>query len=308
MRGVFGWALPLAGTVLFYGLAGGVYKQAAITFGQFCLLFVAVKVVVNLSAWALAGRRSLFEPESRQFVKFAMLGQLINGVAWMFYFLAFSMPDSSAAIVQTVTAAYTAFAVVLALLFLRERLAVWQGLGVALVIAAGLILGGSGQTGSTEFRLGWFGASLITLFCWGVAVVLFKHAYNQPGADDYRLFVTNVIGMAVILGPYGLYDLSRTPPDWSPGSLGLGLVVVTLYALGDLTLFAAIGRGPAAIVSPLSGLYPLPTILYAFLVLKETITVPQQWAMLMCLVAIPLVAISPAPTRTEAEAEAAAGP
>ena len=75
--------------------------------------------------------------------------------------------------------------------------------------------------------------------------------------------------------------------------LGLGLVIVSLYALGDLTLFAAINRGPASIVSPLSGLYPLPTIAYSALILKETISAPQWVSVGVVLVALLLIVPAP---------------
>lgn len=284
MSGVLSWAIPLACTVLFYGLAGGLWKQSSLLYGQFCVLFFAIKSITNWGAWLLGSRRSPIVPERRGFVRWAIFGQLFNGLAWICYFKALS--TGPAAIVQTITAAYTALTVVLALIFLRERLVAVQMCGVAMVIGASVALGlNSGPSQGGEGNV-WFFASLGTLFSWGVCTAIFKHAYNQNGSDDQVFYLTNWLGMGLTVLPFGLTQLGNEP--WGEG-LGLGLLIVFLYCLGDLTLFAAINRGPASIVSPLSGLYPLPTIAYSALILKEQISTLQWIAVGVVLVAIVLV-------------------
>ncbi|MBI3926196.1 MAG: DMT family transporter [Armatimonadetes bacterium] len=283
--GIWSWALPLACTVLFYGLAAGVWKEATLTVAQFCILFALTKTVTNWGAWAIWGRRNPFDPGARAFMGWALLGQLVNGIAWIGYFRA--LESGPAAIVQTVTAAYTALATVLAVLFLKERLVAIQMAGVSMVVAAGMILGyESGGGAVTASGNAWWGDCMITLVCWGVAVVIFKHAYGKPGADDYRFFLTNWLAMAVTVLPFGCVTLGEA--SWSEG-LAKGMVIVLLYCIGDLTLFAAINRGPASIVSPLSGLYPIPTIAYVTLVLHVAITNLQWLAIALVLVAIILV-------------------
>jgi inner membrane transporter RhtA len=167
-----------------------------------------------------------------------------------------------------------------------------QGLAIALAIGAAMLIGyASGGGGGESGERGWFVASLLTIVFWAGAVIFFKHAYNQPGADDWRFFVVNFIGMALTVLPYGLLHLEGA--SWSPAALALGVGIVGLYAIGDLTLFAAIRRGPAAIVSPLSGLYPIPTIFYAALILGEGIGTIEWIAMGMVLLAI--IGIVPEP-------------
>lgn len=278
------WALPLTVTVLSYGLAGGLWKQASLGNGQFCILLVVAKTVLNWLTWAVFSRQP---PRLNPFLKYALLGQIVNGIAWIFYFRA--LQSGPAAIVQTVTAAYTALAALLALVFLKERLVAVQLVGITMVIVAGMLLGYGGGPGETTALGGWFVASLITLLCWAVAVTVFKHAYHQEGANDYIFFLANWAGMLLMLLPYGLYAAE----PWTGGDLKLAWLIVGLYALGDLTLFAAINRGPASIVSPLSGLYPIPTLAYSALVLKETV-LDVQWAAIgMVLVAIVLVVPAP---------------
>jgi drug/metabolite transporter (DMT)-like permease len=269
---------------LFYGLAGGLWKTSSLAFGQFCVLFFATKSVVNWGAWLANGLPNPFQAERRAFLRGALLGQMVNGIAWICYFKALS--TGPAAIVQTITAAYTALTVVLALIFLKERLVAIQVLGVAMVVGSSVALGLT--SGSTEGGQGnlWFYASLGTLLSWGICTAIFKHAYNQKGANDTVFFLTNWVGMGLTVLPFGLAQGGARIPE---EGLALGLLIVLLYSLGDLTLFAAINRGPASIVSPLSGLYPLPTIAYSALVLHEVISRAQWVAVGVVLVALVLI-------------------
>ena len=45
--------------------------------------------------------------------------------------------------------------------------------------------------------------------------------------------------------------------------------MVLLYTAGELGVYGAIARGPASIVNPIAGLYPIPSIAYAALVLGD---------------------------------------
>ncbi|MCA9778025.1 MAG: DMT family transporter [Candidatus Eremiobacteraeota bacterium] len=288
MSGVVSWALPLTCTILFYGLAGGFWKLSSLGYGQFCVLFFAIKTLTNWGAWFGNRCPNPLDSHRRRFVRISLLGQLFNGMAWICYFKALS--TGPAALVQTITAAYTALTVVLALIFLKERLVAIQVIGVSLVIGSGITLGMSeGGSSQAESNL-WLYASFGTLLCWGICTAIFKHAYNQDGADDTVFFLTNWVGMGVTVLPFGISQLNGE--SWTDG-LALGLLIVLLYCLGDLTLFAAINRGPASIVSPLSGLYPLPTIVFSAVVLKEHIS-GMQWGV-VAVVLIALMLIVPAP-------------
>jgi drug/metabolite transporter (DMT)-like permease len=290
MPGVLRWAVPLFCTVMFYGLAGGLWKSVNLLPVQFCVLFFVIKSFVNWAAWLANGTPNPFAPERRAFVRGALLGQMVNGIAWICYFTALS--NGPAAIVQTITAAYTALTVVLALIFLKEKLVAIQVVGVTMVVGSSVMLGlTSGPAGGGEGNL-WFYASLGTLVSWGTCTAIFKHAYNQEGANDTVFFLTNWVGMGLTVLPFGLLQGGAKMPETSR-DLWMGILIVLLYSLGDLTLFAAINRGPASIVSPLSGLYPLPTIAYSALILKEQISTLQWVSVGVVLVA--LVLIVPAP-------------
>lgn len=288
------WALPTAFGVLSYGLAAVVWKGTAIDVGRFCVLFVAGKAAVNAGLWALRGRPSLTDPRSRPFLAASLAAAMINGIAWIAYLVAFERGPLCA--VQTLTATYTAVAVVLAVVFLRERLARAQALGVALVVAAGVALASAGEASSAGARGGWLPACLVAAVAWGAATVVARRAFDLPGADDARFFICQGLGLAVTVLPYGL---ACAPAAGS--SLG-ALVVAALYVVADLAIYTGVARGPASVVTPMSGLYPIPAIVYAALVLGERPGAVGWAGIALALPGIVLaVPSSAAPARTKAD-------
>src|SRR5262245_29088877 len=72
------------------------------------------------------------------------------------------------------------------------------------------------------------------------------------------------------------------------GSKGPLLPMLTgaIAAFANLALFAALKRGPASIVAPITALYPLVTILLSALVLRERMNRYQYCGVALALVAI----------------------
>jgi drug/metabolite transporter (DMT)-like permease len=259
-----GWAPSLAVGVLGSGLAAGVWKHAAIELSSFCVLFVAAKAVVGAGLWAARGRRG-DDPGSRPFLAFSLLAAALNGLAWIAYFTAFER--GPLAIVQTVTATYTAVAAVLAVLFLRERLSGVQVAGVGIIVLAGMLLAYAGEDPTAAARGGWVPACLAAVGLWGANAVAAKHAWNLPGADAPRFFVAHALGLGATVLPYGVW-LAPAGHAGAGGAAAAWLVVL-LYTAGDLGIYAASARVPASVVTPLIGLYPLPAIAYGALVLGD---------------------------------------
>lgn len=281
------WIFPLVCAVVFYGLAQGIYKQVPLSAGEFCLLFVAAKTAVNVPLGAWLARAMSRDKAVLRFAKVSMGGQLINGVAWISYFEA--LRDGPAAVVGTLTAAYTTVTVLLAALWLKERLHRRQVWGVLIVIVSSSLLAfGSEQV---QLSLGhWFLYSVATMLLWGISQALFKYAYGLKGANDGIFFLCNWLATCVTLLPYGLLTTAGTPSNiWGESHAVLGsLAVVAFYTIGDLALFVAVHFGKASLVTPLSGLYPIVTLFYASWVLHEQMNALQWTAIGAVMVAIVL--------------------
>jgi drug/metabolite transporter (DMT)-like permease len=265
-RGVAGWG-PFLGVYLgCTGLAAGVWKYAGMSTAAFCVLYSLAKTVVLWGAWAVWGEGPLLDRGSLRFARAAVVTGVVNGLAWIAYFFAFTR--GPVAIVQTVTAMSSVVAAVLAVLFLRERFARAQLGGIALVLAASLLLGYVGAgSGAERAGPGWLPASFAAAALWGANIALAKYAYGLPGAGDLRLNLGQWLGFMVTVLPYGLLLAPAGP--WFPRGAGPSLAVVLLHVFGEIGVFAAIRRGPSALVNSISGLYPIPSILFVGVVLGD---------------------------------------
>lgn len=77
------------------------------------------------------------------------------------------------------------------------------------------------------------------------------------------------------------------PRNLIPHILGAGV----FDAIGNVTLFGAVSRGPLAVASPLQSLYPIPTMILARIFLKEKLHGIQLVGIGIALVAILLASI-----------------
>jgi len=80
----------------------------------------------------------------------------------------------------------------------------------------------------------------------------------------------NTIGAALSLGIYGiLYGRqgAHSSREWVKSFVPMGMM-----AAGDLTVIIASQKGPISLVIPISGAYPIITLIFGALVLREKVT------------------------------------
>jgi drug/metabolite transporter (DMT)-like permease len=265
------WLTPALVALLLYGLGQGLVKKwiGEVPPARFCLYYVLATSIVNLGFFAVEGHPPLLAASGRGFLAVGVLAYLFDGAAWILYFQ--SIVLGPVAIVGTLSAAYPALTVVFARVFLAEELAPLQYLAVVLVIAGciGLSYTPSGEAARTTSRR-WIPLSLLALLCWGTSNTIIKYSYSLPGANEANLAVCSSIGGALTLGVFGLLRGRRGPHSlraWVHSFVPMGMM-----AGGSLGLIIAARHGPISIVTPLIGSYPVVTVIYAALVLKERIT------------------------------------
>lgn len=202
-----------------------------------------------------------------------------------------------AATLVPLTALYPLVTVVLAVLFLRERLNAWQTAGILSSLAAiySFNVAREGQLSSRGF-----GLVLLPLVLWGLSALLQKLATRGLTAEAscfWCLLGMVPVAAAVALGSPMPRQLPLPVWLWA---LGVGF----LLGMGNLTLLAAYAAdGKASIITPLSGLYPAVTVPLAILFLGEHI-LPREWAgiglSLLGVAAMALETGGSAPTALEA--------
>ena len=268
------WLAPALIALFLYGLGQGLVKQwiGEVPPARFCLYYVLATSIVNFGFFMTQDHPPLLAAGSLGFLAFGVLAYLFDGMAWILYFQ--SIVLGPVAIVGTLSAAYPALTIVFARVFLHEELTALQYLAVTLVIGGclGLSYSPSAESSQTTSRR-WIPLSLLALLSWAASNTIIKYSYSLPGANEANLAVCSSIGGALTLGVFGLLRGRRGAHSvraWVHSFVPMGMM-----AGGSLGLIIAARHGPISIVTPLIGSYPVVTLVYAALVLKERITRAQ---------------------------------
>jgi drug/metabolite transporter (DMT)-like permease len=294
---LFIWLAPALSALFLYGVGQGLVKKyiSEVPPARFCLFFVVAKALVNLGFYFQQGAPSLYTDAGKAFFWAGTLAYILDGAGWILYFK--SIIAGPITIVGTLSAAYPALTVIFARIFLAEVLSPVQYGGVALVILGciGLSYSPPGQ-GSKITDRRWVLYAGTALVLWGAAQTIVKYSYSLPEANEVTLSVYNTLGGFLTLGIYGLMFGRKKAVTAAPSSPQAGSTPGTLrewmrsflpmamMAGGDLGVLIASRFGPVSIVSPLTGAYPVVTLGFAYVVLKETISKLQWFCILMILI------------------------
>ena len=265
------WLTPSMFALFFYGVGQGLVKKyiGEVSPARFCLYFVLAKAIVNLTWFLTHDHPSPLSPDGRGFLELGILAYIIDGTGWILYFE--SIIAGPITIVGTLSAAYPALTVVFARLFLGEQLGALQYAAVTLVIGGCLGLSYSPpDAGAKILSRRWIPLAFLALICWATSNTIVKHAYSLSSASEVNLMVYNTIGGVLSLGVYGF--LKGRQGAHRVREYLHSFVPMGMMAAGDLGVMIASRYGPISIVVPLTGAYPVVTLTFAALVLKERIS------------------------------------
>jgi bacterial/archaeal transporter family protein len=277
------WMTPSLIALFLYGIGQGLVKKyiGEVSPARFCLYFVLAKAIVNLSWFFTHGHPALTSNAGRTFLELGVLAYVIDGCGWILYFE--SIIAGPITIVGTLSAAYPALTVVFARIFLGEALGTVQYVAVALVIGGCLGLSYSPADAQTRIlSRRWIPLAFFALLCWATSNTIVKHAYSFPEASEVNLMVCNTLGGMLSLGIYAL--LKGRQGTHSIREYVHSFVPMGMMAGGDLGVMIASRYGPISIVVPLTGAYPVVTLAFAALVLKERIS-KLQYACIAAIIA-----------------------
>lgn len=305
------WMVPAFITLMLYGLGQGLVKKWSedVPPAQFCLFLILARSVVNIGYFLFMPHPPLLTAEGLAYMLVGILVYVLDGLGWILYFE--SIVYGPITIVGTLSAAYPALTLLFAQIFLHESLLSQQYVGVAMVIFGCLGLSYSpadAESKPTQRR--WIPMALTALTCWGAAQTLLRYSYSLPGAGDSNMAIYATVGGLCTLGLYGVmkgWKKQATSKEVSPVPFWHAFIPMAMMAAGDLGVIIASSSGPASLVAPITGAYPLVTLVFAALVLKERIS-RLQWACLLILLAgislstlVPEASSQEAPTSTPAE-------
>ncbi len=192
--------------------------------------------------------------------------------------------------VGTITAAYPAVTVVLALVILAEAFTPLQGMGVILLLGSAVLLG------RAEKRKIGGNATPITLLIilafllWGVWGFLVKLAVSRLGEGPIFLYfalANGLIGFILYRRRPRMAHRGRGMRAWAWPAMAMAC-----GASGVILLTLALAVGPASLVTPVTGAYPVVTVLIAGPALLERLGKLEVLAFLTFVLGIFFVALS----------------
>jgi transporter family protein len=135
--------------------------------------------------------------------------------------------------------------------------------------------------------MNWLAAAFLSLCSFGLWGFFTKLAVLH--IDSKSALIYQTLGVAVI----GFMTLALVNFKPAVEIKGLSYAIVTgmAYGIGCLFYFIAASKGKIITVVTLTALYPLVTILLAYLLLKETVTVKQCIGIGFAFLAIALMSV-----------------
>lgn len=132
----------------------------------------------------------------------------------------------------------------------------------------------------------WFWFALTALFWWGVWGFLAKVGSDRM--NPRALQILFVVGML----PPLLLALAKVRFAVQTDRAGIvyGILNGVLATFGMLAFYAAMARGKASLVAPLTALFPLFTVVGAVLLLKEKLNRVQVLGLAMAVIAVVIFA------------------
>jgi bacterial/archaeal transporter family protein len=104
---------------------------------------------------------------------------------------------------------------------------------------------------------------------WGVWGITAKIAVKQIGM---QLLLWGQLASLGLLPLYFVWFKELLPLKWDATGIGWALVTGALGTLGTLFLYLTLRAAPTSIVIPLSALYPIVTVILAYIFLQEELS------------------------------------
>lgn len=133
----------------------------------------------------------------------------------------------------------------------------------------------------------WLWYAILCTFWWGLWGFLSK--VGSASANPMQLQVLFTLGMLPVA--LGMLLHMQGKLDRNLGGVTYGILSGVVTGLGTLGYYAALREQNASVVTPLTGLFPVLTVLLAFIVLRERLNRVQWGGMVLALVSIVVLSI-----------------
>ena len=270
--------------MLAYGIWGAVSSLASQNVSPLTLQIVSTIGVFPVTFVLIFSKNIHHSANLTRGIVWAMLTGVIGGTGNLTLYQALRL-GGEASVVFPLTGMYPLVTLVLARLLLKEKLNRIQAVGIALALVAIYLFSAQqssrGFTGWRDLLSTWMLYALLTLLLFGMSCITQKFTTRYISDELSTIFFTiGFVPLAIVIWLVGSPPWNLSVKDWV-----VGIVVGLLMATGSLALFAALRRGKASIVTPLTALYPLVTVILAVMFLNEHFDLMKVAAIAIALIA-----------------------
>jgi drug/metabolite transporter (DMT)-like permease len=281
------WMLFAFGAMFGWGMGQGFTKKFIndVSGTKFCLYFVFAVAALNIPLWIRAGAPNPIYTDTGDiawaFLFWGTFSYVLDGMAWAAYFICIKYAPIS--IVGTVAAAYPAIMMVVLYFWLDENPTYVQWAGGITVVLGCIGLGYTPKSAVDEtidtshvVPQYWIPLAILAAFGWGFAFSCLAYTMKSglPGATESKQFVLMVLGDGLVMVPFALYFGRKTDThSWS--GIKLAAIPMAFFALGNICMPQAMAADTqkqfGGIIGAISAAYPMVTLTFAYIFLKERI-------------------------------------
>ena len=293
-------------SMLAYGVWGAVSSLASQNVSPLTLQIVSTVGLFPVALVLLFSKNIAHSTNRLRGILLAIATGLIGGTGNLTLYQALRI-GGEASVIFPLTGMYPLVTLILARLLLKERLNRVQAFGVMLALVAIYLFSAQqssrGFSGWQDLLSPWMAYSLLTLLLFGISCITQKFTTRYISDELSTIFFTvGFVLLAIVIWLVGSPPWNLSGRDWL-----VGIAVGLLMAIGTLALFAAMRRGKASIVTPLTALYPLVTVILAVAFLNEHLSLAKIAGIVTALIAAmalskedevqPVTVPSPSPER-----------
>ncbi len=272
------WILFAFGSAVFAGLTA-VLAKCGIRETDSTVATAIRTIIVLIFSWIMVfvvGSQGTIGDISANTLLFLILSGLATGASWLCYFKALQLGDINK--VVPIDKSSTVMTIILAAIFLHERVSLTKGIGVALIaVGTFLMIEKKESTGekSGGKSFAWFWFALGSAVFASLTAILGKVGITGVESNlgtAIRTAVVLLMSWVMVFVTGKSSDVKKTPKN------ELGFICLSGLATGAswLCYYKALQAGPASVVVPIDKLSILVTILFSFVVFKEKLTVKSS--------------------------------
>jgi uncharacterized membrane protein len=133
----------------------------------------------------------------------------------------------------------------------------------------------------------WLWYALLCIFWWGLWGLLSK--IGSGTASPLQMQILFTLGMLPVAMAMLMHMRGRL--DRNAAGIACGLLSGVATGVGTLGYYAALRDQNASVVTPVTGLFPVLTVVLAFVVLRERLNKVQMGGMLLALASVVILSI-----------------